>query len=347
VANGAEEGIVLDSTPELVTIPNYVAPALPGTPTRSASTIAQKKFLYTAIGDTTQLFAWSISNSGLLSGLSGSPYSAPYSAGFPISAQSISPIITNSAGTFLYIGDAANSQIHVFSIDSTTGLLTEISSSPFSTGAVQPWNLAMDGAGKFLYVNQGNASGEGVSMEVMAINSSTGALSSPTAMGFNMYQVAGETTGKFMFGVTGETGFAPGGALDQHVYIFSINQASGVLTQVGTVSTTYGPIGLVVHPNGKYVYEFSISLITAAFAPMEGFQFDGTTGTLTPLGGSPFSSLTNPYQGFFDQSGAFMFVHASGQIGVFNVDSKTGLPTEPVGPYGGTGNLAWAITDAP
>jgi DNA-binding beta-propeller fold protein YncE len=166
-------------------------------------------------------------------------------------------------------------------------------------------------------------------------------------MAFNMWQVAGEPSGKFMVGTTGETGLAPGGLLDKNIYVFNINQASGVLSLAtgSPMPTTNGPTRVIVHPNGKFVYDFSLVLLSGFDGPLEGFQLDTTTGALTTINGSPFATTTTPYGGFFDQSGLYLFVHSSGNIGVFNMDGTTGVATETFGTFGGVGDRVWSVTD--
>jgi len=282
-----------------------------------------------------------------LTALNGSPIAAPYAAGLAHSSQPLTPIITDPSGNYLYIADTTDSLIYAFSIDSSTGLLTAVPLSPFAS-VVPPWNLATDGTGKYLYVSEGNATGEGVAMAVFTINSGTGALSGGTAMAFNMWQVQGEPSGKFMIGVDGHTGLnSDNTPADDNLYVFPINQATGVLQTPTAFPTTNGPIAVVVHPNGQFVYDFSLVKASGFDGPLEGFSLNPTTGTLTSLG-APFSSLTTiPYGGFFDQSGSYLFVHASNALGVLNIDPTTGIPTEPSTPIGLGSDGPWAVTDVP
>jgi len=182
-------------------------------------------------------------------------------------------------------------------------------------------------------------------MAVYSINSLTGALSGGTTMAFPMWQVQGEITGQFMIGVDGETGFAPNKDFDPNVYVFSIG-ANGVLTQLAKYPTPSGngPTSVAVSPNGQFVYDFNVSTTTAVDGPLDGFSLTG--GVLTPL--ATVSGLTTPGEGFFDQSGAFLFFYASGAIEVFNIDTTTGIPSEPVQPVavgGGAVVYPWVVTD--
>jgi len=355
LSNNEVGSLELSTADTFIDTPSFVMPQLPTGYIGSGIAIAQQQFVYVPYASSggEELFAWSIdSSTGALTALSGSPYAAPYVGGMVLSNYITTQVITNPAGTLLFFADAEDDQIDVFQIDPTTGLLTAAPGSPFSTGGVQPWNLSTDGLGNFLYVCEGNGFGEGVQMAVFTINSSTGALSVATTMAFDMWQVQGTPNGQFMIGVdgfTGQNGNA-GDAADDNLYVFSI-QPGGLLQQVGKFATANGPTGVVIHPNGNFVYDFSIDEATNSDAPLEGFALSTTGGTptLTPLAGSPFTSLsTTPADGYFDQSGAYLFVHTGSSIGVFNIDSSTGIPTEPLSPVGiGSGAVIypWAVTD--
>jgi DNA-binding beta-propeller fold protein YncE len=352
VNNSQVGGLELSATGSTTTfgdIPNFVLPTLPTGYTNSAIVIAQKKFLYVPYASTSalpSLYAWSIDGTtGALAALAGSPFSVADVSGLASASQPPTPLITDPTGTFLYMADKAGSKIDVFQIDSSSGVPVLLFQTPT---AISPWNLATDGLGKFLYVTEGNASGEGVQMDVFSMNSVTGALSGENTMpALNMWQVQGEPTGTYMVGIDGETGYAFDQKFDPNVYVFSIG-ANGVLTQQAKYPTPSGngPTGVAVSPNGKFVYDFNISTTTAADGPMDGFSFAG--GVLTPIANSPFTALTAPEGGFFDQSGAYLFFHASSAIGVFNIDPTTGTPSQPtpdVGVGAGAVIYPWAVTN--
>jgi 6-phosphogluconolactonase (cycloisomerase 2 family) len=165
-------------------------------------------------------------------------------------------------------------------------------------------------------------------------------------MAFNMWQVQGEPTGRFMIGTDGLSGFTNDGKpADDNLYVFSIASGTGTLSQVGKFATANGPTSVAVSPNGQFVYDFSLVSSTGFDGPIEGFSLS-TSGVLTPLTFDA-STLSPPDGGFFDQSGSYLFFHGSSAIGVYNVDS-TGTPTEPLLPVGvGSGAVIypWAVTN--
>jgi 6-phosphogluconolactonase (cycloisomerase 2 family) len=346
-------GIALVPNKGLEAIPNFNAPALPAIYTVAAMAVVQNKFLYAAIAENQNLYAWSIDAAGNLTAIA-PPYH--FSATLPLAAQPLNSMTTNPAGTLLFIADPVGSQIEIFSIDPSTGALTALPAVS-TAGVIQPWNLATDGLGNFLYVTQGlvvgssgQGTGEGTVMAVYTINSSTGALTNGFPMSgthFNMWQVASEPTGNFMIGSDGETGVTSTGKLDNNIYVFSIDQSTGLLTNIATALTTFGSIRVIVHPSGQFVYAFSIDPGLGLDAKLDGFTLttttNPTTATLTKM--APFNTTTVPYDGYFDQTGNNLFVHSSGNIGVFSVDSFGNL-TEPFGTFSAVGDKAWVATSA-
>ena len=173
------------STNTLIGTPNFVMPTLPTGYTNSAMAIAQKQFLYVPYSSTSSspsLFAWSIDGTtGALTPLAGSPFAATYAAGLASASQPTAPIITNGSGGNVSLYCRHRRQARLMSSKSPPrGIPTLLLFQ--TTSSIPPWNLSMDGLGKFLYVAEGTAAGEGVQMEVFSINSTTGALSGGTTM---------------------------------------------------------------------------------------------------------------------------------------------------------------------
>jgi 6-phosphogluconolactonase len=80
------------------------------------------------------------------------------------------------SGKFLFTANKGTSNVSVFSIDSNTGALKQITNSPFATGA-GPVFLNIDSAGRLLYA--GNQSSQNITG--FTINQSTGALTGGVA----------------------------------------------------------------------------------------------------------------------------------------------------------------------
>lgn len=356
-SSGTIDGYTLDTTANtLGPTSGYTAPTIPKD-MGAGMVVAQGTFLYAAFRSTNQIFGWTISNSGGLTSITGSPYSALFLTSINSGAVAQQNMITNPAGTFLFFSDPVQNTIYVYSIGSG-GALTAVTGSPFPAG-ISPLNLATDGLGKYLYATDGFFGNHTASQVAAFAISSTGSLTTVpgSPFGFPMWQVAGEPTGQFLIGTTGNS-VPSSGVDDNHLYVFSINQTTGALAQVGTpVPTVYSPFTIAVQPNkgGSLVYSFGINDTDTAYNPIEGYQI-GSTGTLIAVSGSPFGTVATGYWGQFDQSGGLLFDYSSvvdpstntvvttlGGLGV----GSGGVLTQPTTPLTLTTGGYWVVTDVP
>jgi 6-phosphogluconolactonase (cycloisomerase 2 family) len=354
---GTMDGFEIDTTSgSFEAIPSYTPPAIPGADLSIGVVVAQKKFLYTGFWTQNELFAWSIDGAGTLTAVSGSPYSVAYLGFIGFSGYNQMDIITNPAGTLLFISDAGNGEIWVYQIGND-GSLTAATGSPFSTsGYSQPWNMTTDGLGKYLYVTEAIGLHEGVNVTAYSI-SSTGTLTvvpgSPFA--YPMWQVQGESTGQYLIGISGKT-TSIAGTDDDNIYVFNIQQTganAGAISPVtgSPFATTYPPFNIAVQPNatnGEFVYSFSMNSTGLVYNPVEGYSLNTSTGALTAAVNSPFSGVTATIWGQFDQNGSYLFNYGdiTGPVlGVYNVTAGTGALTQSMStvPEGTTGY--WAVTD--
>lgn len=361
---GSIKGYTLNTSvtpPTLQSTAAYTAPTTPPNDSGIGMAVAQKQFLYAAFGSTNTIYGWTISSAGILTPVSGSPYTATFTT-FASTTFDTARVITNPAGTLLFVADQFQDVIFVYQIGST-GALTAVGSPvpvPFPPG-----NMTTDGLGKYLYITDTSAGNHtGTQIAAYSINSSTGALTAVTGSPFfsgttyAMWQVQGEPTGKYLIGTTGNSAaLVPGfsGTDDNHLYVFSINQSSGAIAPVGSpFSTTYSPLSVAVQANsgGNLVDSFGLDDLGTAFNPAESFTLS-SSGSLSIVSGSPFLSAAVGTEGKFDQSGGLLFVYggifnASDNTTVYTVtsfDVSAGNLTTPTGTgtYGGY----WVGTDAP
>ncbi len=326
----------------------YTAPTVPTSELGLGMVVAQTQFLYAAFAGTGQIFGWTIGSGGGLTTIAGSPFAASYLIGGVDGGPE--SVIVNPAGTFLFVENTSGESIHVYSIGSG-GVLSEVSGSPFAIPFF-PANMATDGQGKYLYVTENLGGTNSNEVGAYSINSSTGALTAVSGSPFPyaMWQVQGEPTGNYLIGITGEL------SGDSHLYVFTISQSTGAITQSQAVSTVYLPYSIAVQPNtgGNLVYSFSINSDSTGFNPIEGYALSG--GTLTAVSGSPFSNVSDGSWGQFDQTGALLFPYAdiydpstgvtTIQLGADDVAS-TGALTQPVSPAALATAGVWVVTDAP
>jgi hypothetical protein len=369
VANGSATGTMVGYTlntnaapPTLTFTPNYTAPSIPNNDAGIGMAVAQKKFLYAAFGSTQQIFGWSISTAGSLTTV-GSPLTDLLLPKFNATQFDTRRVITNPAGTLLFVGDEFSSQVFVYQIGSG-GVLTPVASSPFSV-SFPPGNMTTDGLGNYLYFTDSSSfSHTGSEIAAYSIGSTGGLTAvtgspfttSPTGPSYSMWQVQGEPTGKYLIGTTGNSA-APGlsGVDDKHLYVFSINQSGAIAPVTGSpFATTYSPLNIAVQQSagGNLVYSFGLADSALSFNPVEGFTLN-SSGTLSTANGSPFLTAAVGTEGQFDQGGSLLFDYG----GIFNINSNTVVYTVTsfdvsagnlttatgTGTYGGY----WLVTDAP
>jgi hypothetical protein len=339
--------------PTLAATTSYTAPVTPSNDTGMGMAVAQKKFLYTAFGSTNQVFGWTISTTGGLSLVQSSPYTpSPKFVSSFSSTFDTQRVITNPAGSLLFIADEFGSQIYVYQIGSA-GALTAVGGSPFAVPFF-PGNLTTDGLGKYLYVT--DTSGNHTGSEIAAYSiGSNGVLSavagSPfSGVDFDMWQVQGDPTGTFLIGTKGLS-VSVNGSDDKNLYVFTIGP-SGAPEAPVLFATQNSPFNIAVqsNANGNLVDSFGIADDGLSFNPVESYTLS-SSGALTAVNGSPFTAAEVGSSGQFDQSGGLLFVYGgltnngtiTYQVTAFQV--LAGAPTQPIteGTYGGF----WVATDVP
>jgi YVTN family beta-propeller protein len=123
------------------------------------------------------------------------------------------------------------------------------------------------------------------------------------------------------------------------VAVFAVDATNGTLTAVAGSPFSTGsatvPVSLAVHPQGTFVYTTNSS--DGDISSVTAFQIDASTGFLTPVLGSPFSTQgAAATPGSIDPSGHFFFVSNgnSNSIQGFRIDPDSGaLTTVPGSPF--------------
>ncbi len=347
--NGSMDGFALNATAGTFgPVSTYISPAIPANRGSVGVVTAQGKYLYAVLEDVQQIYGWSIGTNGNLTGLTGFPISLTSLSGINSYSYNQQVVITNPAGTLMFIAESTNEQIVAYQI-SSSGALTPVTGSPFSTAgaALAPENMGMDGLGRFLYVSQASATHSGtavVGYSVSSTGSNVGALTVIQGSPFNipLWAMHGDPSGNYLIGISGQTQSIYG-VDDKSLYVYSINQSTGALTAAaGSPKTTvYAPFNIAVQPtsvNGEFIYSFSLNDAGTGTNPIEAYKLDATTGALSLVAGSPFNIATPTAFGGFDQSGKYLFIYSgvapSVSLGVVNVASTGALtetlPTTPL-----------------
>ena len=293
-------------------------------------------FVYATLPAANQIIAYREDpNSGVLTQISGSPYS--------VGDGAIS-LVLHPNKKFMYVanpgqGGTPENDISLFTIN-TDGTLTEVTPrTSIAPNASQPQLLAMDAAGAFLYVMNAGTS----NISVFSINSSSGALTqvtgSPFSIGLLPLNMVPAPSGNFLYvSVAGGTV----GTANGSIATFSAN--SGVLTLIGVTSTDgVNPYGLTINSAGTYLY------VANSQSPSLSIFAIGSSGALTQVPGSPISDgYTNPLAMIFDPTGTYLYVANKGSNNVVSylIDSN-GLPdtSTTTNVFGAESSPAFLATD--
>lgn len=268
--------------------------------------------------------------------------------GAPLSTAGPEPpiggaIVSGQGIPFLYVTQGQplqgiTSEIYGYAIDSHTGALTALSSSPYAA----PDAITLTGGtglNDFLYVGSDGILSGGLAPAVEAFSIGGDGSLSPSIVGspFTVAPFTNELGGPGPWPVTASSYLyvseyenGTGG-----IAAFSINVDSGVLTPLPgspfSLPISAAPGKIVYDPLG-YVF---VILSTTTSNPqyyVAGYAVNSTSGALTPVSGSPFSvgSTAGPA---LDASGRFLFtgIDQTQNIDEFQVDPATGTLTPLTG----------------
>lgn len=194
-------------------------------------------------------------------------------------------------GNFLYAGivNSSGSSIAVFSVDATTGLLTQLDADLVMAG-IQNYPagdgiraMVFDSRGEYLYASTGG-------VIVYAVETTTGRLIQVDAddvtpgvqdiitLGNSTYDIGIDPTDSFLY--------VPNLSFSD-LSAYSINSANGALTPIdadpmtgGTqrFATGDGPISVAITPDGALLFASNTN-----DPSISAFEIDDTTGFLTPI----------------------------------------------------------------
>ncbi len=250
-------------------------------------------------------------NSGVLTQLSGSPYSV---------GEGARSLVLSPSGKFMYVanpgqGGTAENDISLFSIANNGGLTEVTPRTPLGTASSTPQLLLIDSAGAFLYVmNTGSNN-----ISVFSIDSGSGALTpvagSPFGIGALPLNMLLSPSGNFLFVSLASQ---PNGL----IATYSVN--AGQLSLLGVTSTDgVNPYGLAINAAGTYLY-----VANSTSNSISVFTVDASGG-LAEVVGSPINNgYIFPVAMIFDVSGNYLYVANQGSSNIASYSiSSTGLPT--------------------
>ena len=248
------------------------------------------------------IYGYAIGTNGALTLLNGSS---------PVVSQ-VSPVAIkiDPSGNWLIAVDLSPTA-YLFSIDSSTGLLTSAGSVPLDAGI--PNSIVFTPNNSLVYVSLGTGG-----VDILTFNSVSGVLTKTSQIltpvkSLNADQgLAVDPASKYLF-VT-ETGLSG-------LRVLSI-AATGALTELSgsPYATGVGPDGVTIDATGSYVYVANRTSNT-----ISGFLLSAT-GALTQISGSPFATGTNPVALAEDTSNTYIAAVCSGgspDLQLFTISTAT------------------------
>ncbi|HLM81685.1 MAG TPA: beta-propeller fold lactonase family protein [Terriglobales bacterium] len=231
----------------------------------------------------------------------------------------------------LYAINSFDDTISIFNV-AGDGTLT-LGASPTPAGA-SPNAVVIDPSGKYLLVTNNFSSGgdyNGGEISVFRIDPSTGALSplgSPVPANTNPTEILFTHSGQFVYVTNPEIGMVTGFVFcpPERASEPQCSAANGVLSLVpGTpVSSGQGggALGLAVDGSNRFLYVTNPSATNpppnqSTIGNISGFNIDPTSGALTPILGSPFTSTVGgqgPTTITIDPTGRLVYAVTPGSI---------------------------------
>lgn len=237
---------------------------------------------------------YSISSSGALTAIASSPFSL---GGTPPGGGGLSAFV--ESGNYLYATDLNAGTVAGFLYDPGSGMLTPVPGSPFAAGKnpVQAVQAAPPpGNSQFLYVSDQNDSVGGIS--AYAINQANGALSPIPGSPFSTGAPSSYPGPSAMVVSYGNNflyvALAGTANANNQIAAFSINPTTGSLTVLPQSSFTAGngPLQMAYVPITANAQGFLYTANTQD-GTISAFTTDDSTGVLTPVTGSPYTSGTS------------------------------------------------------
>jgi len=302
VANGGTNGVSgykIDLTSGTLT-PVPGSPFSGGAGPRGIAIVPSGQFVYTANRTDNNISGYKVNNStGALTQVPGSPFALASGDEAQPGPQQLT---VDPTGKFLYVTNHLTGNIAGFTIDTTTGALTQISGSPFTDQEevginIQPFGVVVAPSGKFVFVTNHGLS----TLSVFSADPGTGALTKISGSPFrievddedcsaNPYGLAIDPEGQYLYVADNGCGT---------ITVYSINATTGAPTEisgspfqisVGGQDCAAGPNDDSLDPSGSFLY-----VANSSCASVAAFTVDAVTGALTPVAGSPFPAGNSPY----------------------------------------------------
>jgi hypothetical protein len=212
----------------------------------------------------------------------------------------------------------------VYDVDAKTGALAASTAS----GASEQWDVTvgmiLDPTGRILYVADGGSvhTGDPGGVYRYAVDPVSGGL---TSKGSDPRATLGSPPFNWPLSFDPLSHFAYHFDWQSStIQTFAVDGTTGALTATGTPLATPVLSGLVVDAAGRYLYGDCAGALCA-------FSLDPISGQPSPVVGSPFGSVTNPFLLETDPSGRFLFGLCGPAVCVYRPDPESGVPEQVPG----------------
>ena len=362
--DGTIDGYTIDPTSGVLT--SVGPPYSDGTTPAAVSLTPNGMFAFSASNDGKQIYAYAIDQtSGTLNPVPGSPFNTGFQVGSPYP-----DIAVDAQSAHLYLASAGDAEVAGFAIDATSGALSPLAGSPYPAGTGAGAIPAFSPGGGYLYVmNQTAATVSGYSIDATSgvltpLPNNVGTGTNPSWIAFtpdgkyayvsdsgedaiSQYSVTAgvltpmtpatvasdELPQDLTIDANGAYLYAPvaNGATAGAVEVYAIG-STGALTAMSSTPAGVKPVYLAIDPTGPYAY-----IASSAGAEVYGYSIDSTTGALTALANSPFSTGAGSLPQFItlDPSGRFGYTANEGTANItgFTISPTTGELTAMPSPF--------------
>lgn len=235
------------------------------------------------------------------------------------SVNNITVTCTASASRYVYTVNGGDNTIVGFTMDSSTGLLSTLSSVSTSNASnTTPSLSVMAPSGNALYVlNPKSCCASSAEVTAFTVDNASGTLSfaSSVVVGNTATGITVDGTGSYLYVARYD------GAV---ISSFSIDPSTGVFSAVGDASLAFGaaPMGLAADPSGKFIYSAN-----SGSNNVTAWRI-GSGGALTSVGTSPAGA--SPQAVAVDPSGRFAYSANNGDntLTAFRINTTTGALTK-------------------
>ncbi len=212
---------------------------------------------------------------------------------------------------YVYSVSAANGTVSAFAVDYQSGVLTQISGSPFATQFTNPVTLVASPNGKFVYVIGGTQNSQ---VETFAVGTDGKLYGQTTVNLTGTYATAAavDPAGKFLYVVyTYQTAYTPVSKGPGGVTGYPINSDGSLGTAFNAANVGNNPAAIVVAP--------STCVATGAIIP--------GNATCTTLGATNVAGVENSFVYVVDDEGSTANPGAAATILGFAQNTSTGALT--------------------